>query len=56
MPAFDFHDTTDPSAPTSAQMEAMWLAARRAEQDEADRRSIALHRRVAAAVVYGRAA
>jgi len=39
---------TDLPAPTIEQMDAMWLALRRAEEDEAHRRSVALHCRVLA--------
>jgi hypothetical protein len=56
MPEFDSTNTTDPSAPSSDEMEAMWLAARRADEDEAHRRSVERIRRSVHAAIYGEAA
>jgi hypothetical protein len=51
--SIDSHDTTDPSAPTTSEMDAMWLALRRAEEDAADRRSYERFRRSVNVTVYG---
>jgi hypothetical protein len=53
MAKLDSTNTTDLPAPTIAEMDAMWLAARRAEQDEADRRSYERFRRTVNWIVYG---
>ncbi|HEV8606094.1 MAG TPA: hypothetical protein VGQ99_12045 [Tepidisphaeraceae bacterium] len=56
MAKLDSTNTTIPSAPTSDEMEAMWLAARRADEDEAHRRSVERIRRSVHAAIYGEAA
>lgn len=51
-------NTIDPSAPTTAQVDAMWLALRAAEAAEAaaHRRSVERIRRSVNAWIYGEAA
>jgi hypothetical protein len=55
MSQVDSIPTTDPSAPTTSELDAMWLAQRRLDEEEADRRALALTRRIAASI-YGEAA
>lgn len=49
----DSTNTTDPSAPTTSQVDAMWLEAREAELAEADRRSYERYRRGVNRILYG---
>lgn len=53
----DSQATTDlPVAPTEAELDAMWLAARRAEQDEIDRKRYERFRRSVMTAMSGEAA